>query len=798
MPENQAHQHPLSESIGQLETRLNGNTTDCSFATLLVSPGQDVSFLELLDRARNRTDLAAPMLATESSSNLDNPWNRKNRETTTHPSASDVTQPQSSSIRWLIDQAKLCCEAPDSPIVAVMGLLNAGKSSLVSTFLSEVNRQRILVGSANAQGTHRFVLWIPESWRQNSIVWSFVLARLRSIFGCECELLADSPEAASKQYNDTQPRAYLDSEGHERFHPTIEIPLVATDLELDRWGIAIMDCPDVQTGLLPDGSSSGMSDHSGAQGDQMLHEKAQSVSELRWRVLQTAAPLCSAFVVVLPANAIHDQTVSRLMRLLQQQMATVRQIVAVNRVPRKYTSLEISQDIQKIYSHHAIDRTYMAYGFDGPLERQRIPEPPAFYKVPELQTLPLFFRIDQTNRVQPPERVPNADWLLSLGGQLDKRNLASELLRSTLLQLTASVREGIRVLERREHEMKDLVFKIQGTIAQACFEFSSEKSKNLNLPTVRLQASKQIVQQISDSLERTAPWWARPGRWANQIAKATQSSLSKARERVVLPDWMRGTQWLTGKADSVSKWIRSKWSSGESGRVVTADQLVNHLRQFDKSGALGLDRFSMHQDASESHTSLVAQACQRAIQRFQNDSCVVLDEKQLDDFTRQVWSDMPIAKRVLTGLAPAGILFAPLMAVILMPLDFGGSAVLVYASLKELLFAGVTSVGLMLASADSMPKIAEAEVAWRQLGDLIAVVCDELGVRRPRESDAIAISIQKESKPISISQIGPKKPEESPRPSAEAPLLPTEFKIHSKTVQAIEASLQAVLQAERG
>ena len=42
--------------------------------------------------------------------------------------------------------------------------------------------------------------------------------------------------------------------------------------------------------------------------------------------------------------------------------------------------------------------------------------------------------------------------------------------------------------------------------------------------------------------------------------------------------------------------------------------------------------------------------------------------------------------------APAGILFAPLLAVVMVPLDFGGSAVLVFASMKELLLAGAAGV----------------------------------------------------------------------------------------------------------
>jgi hypothetical protein len=102
---------------------------------------------------------------------------------------------------------------------------------------------------------------------------------------------------------------------------------------------------------------------------------------------------------------------------------------------------------------------------------------------------------------------------------------------------------------------------------------------------------------------------------------------------------------------------------------------------------------------------------------------------------------MPVRQRLIRGVAPAGILFAPLLAVIMVPLDFGGTSVLVFASLKELLFAGAAGVGLMLASSDAMPHLAESESAWQQLSDLIAVLTDELGLQRPSESFPTRVSV---------------------------------------------------------
>jgi hypothetical protein len=68
-----------------------------------------------------------------------------------------------------IEQVAAMVSSPVCPILAVVGMLNAGKSSLVATFLSGKSEgdQRVLIGSGNTEGTHRFVLWLPESWRSN-------------------------------------------------------------------------------------------------------------------------------------------------------------------------------------------------------------------------------------------------------------------------------------------------------------------------------------------------------------------------------------------------------------------------------------------------------------------------------------------------------------------------------------------------------------------------------------------------------------------------------------------------------
>jgi hypothetical protein len=637
-------------------------------------------------------------------------------------------------IRQLLQQALKCCQAPATPIVAVLGLLNAGKSSLVSTYLSEPNRHRILVGAGNEQGTHRFVLWLPESWRNNAALWGSIQERLLSIFGCASELLSEDPERAMAQYNDTEARSVVNQDGTEQLFQTIGIPLVATDPQLDCWGVALMDCPDVQTGFLPNRLFSDFGGNSA-----LFHERSQLIADVRLKVLASASPLCSAFVVVLPANAMHDQTVSRLLRLLSEKMPRVKQFLAVNRVPRRYEAKEISNELQSLYGRHAISRQYMAYSYDGPQHRDRLPTPPEGFFAAEKGDLPLFFRIDQRPVSQPPATISKEDWLLNIGSQLDKRGLFEDVLVSTISKMRSQINETIHRSQSYVRQQLSRTKLLHDLVANACLDFSTDGE--FGASKIRLQVSRQIIHQVSKSLEKTAPWWAMPGRWTTRLAEASKSSIASATH------WIQIPQWFSGKTEAIGRWIRTNWSSGKSGKIVTADVLLKHLQELDRQGILQLD-------SGESHDSeLVRSACQRAIDRFQKESLTELDDKQLDEFTSKMWSEMPIGKRILTGFAPAGILFAPLLAVVMVPLDFGGSAVLVFASMKELLLAGAAGVGLAIVSADSMPQIAESEAAWQQMGDLYGVLCDELGLMRPLEGDMPMIGVGSTTRRMPSSRI---------------------------------------------
>jgi len=183
---------------------------------------------------------------------------------------------------------------------------------------------------------------------------------------------------------------------------------------------------------------------------------------------------------------------------------------------------------------------------------------------------------------------------------------------------------------------------------------------------------------------------------------------------------------------------------------------------------------------------------QRSIDRFQEESIIELDDKELDAVTRKMWEQMPWSKRIATGLAPAAVLFAPLLAVMLLPLDFGGSSVLVFASLKELLGAGVAGLGIALLSPDRMPKIAESEAAWQQLGDLVAMLCDFLDLERPSKDLPVFVSLGGEQRSIAISSLLKKAPSRATDDPPSPTMVPRPMQLRKPQLLRLETVLQSL------
>jgi hypothetical protein len=128
----------------------------------------------------------------------------------------------------------------------------------------------------------------------------------------------------------------------------------------------------------------------------------------------------------------------------------------------------------------------------------------------------------------------------------------------------------------------------------------------------------------------------------------------------------------------------------------------------------------------------------------------------------------------------------------LLPLDFGGSSVLVFASLKELLGAGVAGLGIALLSPDRMPKIAESEAAWQQLGDLVATLCDSLDLERPSKDLPVFVSLGGEQRSIAISSLSIKAPARSTDDVPSPTMVPRRMQMRKPQLLRLETFLQSL------
>lgn len=612
-----------------------------------------------------------------------------------------------------------------SPIVAIAGILNAGKSSMVAGFLSPAGRDRLLIGASNQEGTHRFIMWLPESWRGEKSLWESTLSQIESIFGYPPEELATNREMAFEQYNGRYSREYLDRYPSSQSVPAILIPLVATDSWLDSHGIGLMDCPDIQTGFFGGDLDSLAVTNSGTSQHDLRTDTAQSMFAARRRAaLAKSLQISSAFVVVSSANSIQDEVVSDILGVVQRAMPGLRTILAVNRVPRRYTSLEISNEIATGYRERGLWRVYMAYHFEGPLLRERIPTSKRLggheqNAAPESDgALPVFFRIDKSPPAQPPAPIAPEDFLVAIGEQLDPSQLAKERLGATLISLKTSIHQGLHEIET--HNQRSLARRDRwyDLLAQAILRLSTnDKSKSGELDSIRLQVSHELIQQISTSLEKTAPWWARPGRIAIRWSSKVQEAATQA------TSWLQLPTWITRRTTAVSEFVTSRWRTGDGGRVISSRDFFDALTVQDLS-------FGLLASQHIEDRKLWEERFQNALKRFQSESRIRLSNEQLDSYTSEMWQRMSWGQSFLTGVAPAGLLFAPIIAAAMLPFE-GGTTAMLTITLKEFLGAGLATVGLSMMNKDTMPKLAEEETAWSQMSELFAVCCDELGLERP-------------------------------------------------------------------
>ena len=641
-----------------------------------------------------------------------------------------------SSLEGLINQLAVFEDISRCPILAITGLLNAGKSSLLASFLTPENRKRVLRGLDNESGTHRFVLWLPQLWWDDAELLSTLISFLTSLFGHAPEHLSDDPTTAALQYNGRVVRSSLmQAEAVQRESPHDEVapsesgsqstdatadvdpmnvPLIAYDSGLNELKLGLVDCPDIQTGFV---SGAG----SGYQGEELAEVRRQHLAKI--------GRLCSAFAIVSKLNNLHDEGLLSVLSTLRDAMPGVPRLLAVNKIKSRYSPTVVAEQTRALVDRFGISYVYIAYDYRSAFADTRIPPtPPRMQLSDDGESLPIFFEAaPQDDGVQEPLPVnkpqlgsmvdppASLNYLHDLGNRLDAGSLSAESGRSLNLQLRAKAAEAIDWLKQNDRKAAVRVQDLWHAIADACYEFMAERNAEGQAVGLRLQASPAIVAQMADSLQRTAPVWMKVSLSIDRTARQFQQVIADSASRFKI---------LQSASESVTQFAK-RFRRGEGAQVVTPQRLAKAIRTAD-----------IHDGLKRTPQEDLEVRCEQAMKRFAEEDKTLLNQEQLDEWSRQVWAGMSFKDKLWKGTQPLAVMMAPLLAAILVPIDGGGTAVLVFASTKELLAAaGIAAVMTPMATGGEALKIVHRETPWRQLSDLFAILCDAIGIPRAVDAD---------------------------------------------------------------
>ncbi len=581
----------------------------------------------------------------------------------------------------------------DRPTVAVAGMLNAGKTSLVSSFLSPAGRTRTLRGTGNDAGTHRFVLWLPSAWRADSELWHLLLGQLSESLGRAPEELAVDPAAASAQYNNRS--------GGEA---ALGVPLLATDPALDDVGLGLLDCPDI------------VSDEAFGLGSPAR----------RRELLAAAATFCSGFLVVTDASSSRDATLADLLRIAAELMPGVPRMLAVNRVRPRQSPDSVLETFSPMMQNYGVGTLFAAYDYEIPAAAPFIPGGVDIEG--ENEPTPVFFEVSPDADANPPASIPDERLMASLPSRLDPAQMNRTLDAALQTNLRRIIwRDGLSAIRDAAAESADRTRRCQQVLLDAATDFFTHR-RNDGVIELRLHQSERIVRQLSDSFVATAPVWAR---WGMRLSATMRNATGGVR------DLLKGLN-PTAAFRRTSADVRDRLQSGDYGELFDAESFVEkldrfggtavltHLKPSDGGGSLPVDREELIPPVHQ------------AIMHFERSDLTTLDPRRLDAVTREMWASMSLRDKLTTGLTPVATLVLTFGAVLMIPIDFGHSAIFA-ASFYELMgAAGITGIVAAQVSGEATKKMS-ATAAAQQLSDFHAALCDCLGLARPEPPPTIRL-----------------------------------------------------------
>ncbi len=486
----------------------------------------------------------------------------------------------------------------------------------------------------------------------------------------------------------------------------------------------------------------------------------------RKELLGRAATLCSAFLIVTDAASSRDTTLADLTRIASDLMPGVPRMLAVNKVRPRQSPDQIFETFSPLCKNNGVSTIYAAYDYDVPASRPFIPPldessqdarvAPALESVGSgkggdparngAEPLPVFFEVSENPDDNPPAPIEEDRFLLSLPQKLDRGVLFSQLHRALRINLEKIVWDrGLESIRENAEASFAKTQQCQRVLLDASLEFFANRKMGGEVVELRMHQSERILRQLSESFAATAPWYAR---WGVRLNATIRNFVGGA------GDLLRS---LTPSALSqrAADDIKGRFRSGEYGGLINPDSLLAEIGR--QGGTVVLSHYRDQSDNEEGRgrrtsdvdqlpeataalnrtdetvrddDALLLAPIERAVTRFEQDDFTTLDPRRLDDAIRQMWTEIPMHKKLAHGLTPLATILAAFGAALMVPIDFGHSFVLA-ASIPELLAAaGLGALAAMWAGNQGAREVGQ-QAARQQLADFLAVLCDEIGIARP-------------------------------------------------------------------
>ncbi|GIW92433.1 MAG: hypothetical protein KatS3mg110_0484 [Pirellulaceae bacterium] len=508
------------------------------------------------------------------------------------------------------------------PIIGVVGELNAGKSSVVAMFLSEEDRRRVPRGLEDSKGTHRFVYWVPRSWRDSALIWGEFQAMLARAHGSQSHwLLPESPEEAAEVYA-----------SGEKDPALFAIPVVAVARALDSLGVALLDCPDVQT-------------------EESKEWKQRGKTRLDF--LEEASRLCSAVLFICEPAHVRAATIRGAFHRIKKATEGVPLYLLINRLSAHKEVWKMLAGLNALREMvEQSEGVYVAYDFDHSgwqnLVPSKIKEESIAYRTHQEpcgdgDPLPVFFSVPRD--------------IILAGGALGNSRDRLDSCTQSLESLPKSLGPGQIQQQAREQTAKSVLRHVR-QFEDAIGNWITQRRQRAaalreSLLRVLQKATRdregkpkgaisgKLLVEFNEAMWRTAPWWARPLMWVNktirkrsatigEIIRSAKSILSLVRNmKLRLPLRSRQEAFLNVE-DLAEQMVDLRW----------VPESVNKLELLKEawSGVLkGLSRVESH---------------------------IQHDKQELDRLASDAWSRLPVKQKAMIAAAGFGAPVCLLLAAV--------------------------------------------------------------------------------------------------------------------------------------